>query len=502
MARSPRVAALVALFLMSFPPIAQELVGLDLGASAQNTTPVNALLPNGVGWQNWPHPVELNLHFPTEADGTPKTQNVCPLDPATQTLANPGDKLCQLPMNTTIDPDTSVPATSVPRAPVNVPNNTPPTNPPAAQTLFARLAPTVGLAQPMTVESLGADMYITFTGQLLACGGGGNPIGLLVIVHALPSGDAQGEGSTIATGYRGDQCPAGRDLLPTGQPPYHLSLTSSDFTFTSPNPRLDAGQLLRADVVVTTQGEQSAAGSWSLQFDSRNAPSHLTVNSPDAVQYAVWTTDARDERKYTTTFPIPVDPATRFSTEGWFALKDSWGAYDVPPVEDSTCEVAGCSRSGPNDALWAMKILAPNGHPVVLSDPAIAPDGHEFRPCDGQTANSDDTVTCVIKHTNTDDNSAVVYRMPTRVGSGTTPGVSNVWNYTRARVTQIAPCPDNPQQPCGGQFTLSITGRMHKSAIESVIRDTVKFNLGGFGLRMGLLSLPNGASEQATHTVV
>jgi uncharacterized membrane protein len=460
-----RAVALALLVIMVLPTLPLEHLGPGT-AEAQGGGPLAGLLPQGITWQDWQATHHLYLHRKM-AGGSETSQ--CPTDPATQQASTPGDRRCQVPMNTT-QPVGSVPRFTVRStvAPSDLSPEQQNVNVPETSRAWARLAPP--LAHAMTINALSARVFIQFAG-LTTCQGLSQATGQITVrieARILPSGDLgeTSDGQTIAF-KEVKSCPV--DDFP-GQVLYPIA---ADLPLDGPV-QLLAEQRLQLNVIVA----RAVAGNWQLVYDSESAASRLSVSSPDAFQFASWMEDA--QRKVTTIFPIPQNPGDRFSSVGFLAFKTAFGGYDNP--------VAQSSPPQPSDGKWRMRILGPNGQVVSLRDPAVNPTPNEFKDCEG---NPTDFSTCLDQAAISTDSppSAKVFRMPAKV---VVPGQSHTWNYTAARINEIA--------PGGGEFTLQVFGRIRDTPFESRLPEGIKFTVGGFGVRLAALRV-GSMVETLSHTV-
>lgn len=464
-----RAVAIAFLALLTLPVVPAELFGITDSAVAQE-----ALIPQGVVFQDWQASHDLYVDRVAASN--------CPLDPATQQAGIPGDRRCQLPMNTTKSVDllsarttrVLVTAGSIPENPggqqVNVPD---------ASRAWARISPEV--KHPMKVNGLAASVSMSVPG-LTTCAGlrPTGAIRVLVEVRALQSGDPGEQGQGLIIGS------ASREICPVDAYPglFQGGFQSSNVIFpvdvevpvTGGVAPLIAEQRLQMNVAV----ERQVGGEWNLEYDSQSAPTRLTVRSPDAFQFAAWMEDR--DRKVTTLFAIPQAAGDRFSASGFLAFKTAFGGYDNPRAKSSPPQPA-------TDAQWTMKVIAPDGSQVSLRDPAFqgrGPNGQEFQDC---VDNWNDFLTCLDQSGVSPDASIRVFRMPSRP---VVPGSSNVWNYTAERINAIA--------PGGGEFKLEITGQVRGVPIANRLPDGVRFTVGGFGVRLNPLRA-GGVEESLTHTL-
>lgn len=476
---SSRAVALAVLATMLLPILPAELLGAPDRAGAQ--AGLGAELPAGISWQDWEASHVLHAGRPLNIPGS---ASACTADPNAPNPPVPGDRKCQLPLNTTARTTGGVPERLV-RATLQL-SEVPPTptgqpvNAPDAKRAWLRLEPAV--AHPLRVSGLSGEAAIAFQPPLQSCriiGGELHEVRVEYVVRALPSGE-QGEvgeaGQVIGQAVR-ELCPA--DDAPSSQVGdsifYHIA---ADIPVTGGTARLLESQKLQLTILV---GRSIPTGStWIMGYNSTTADTTLTLRSPDAIQFAAWMED--QNRRITNVFAVPVAPGDRFSAVGFFAYKTALGGYDNPP--------ANSTPPSSKDAKWTMKVLAPNGEPVSLRDAALNPDPGEFEDCDG---NENDFLTCLEQADSTPDVSVRIFRMPPRPLSAIS---APVWNYTQARINEVS--------PGGGEFKVQITGGVRGNRIETRLAEGIKFTVGGFGVRLAAVRVVTPArtlDEVLSHQV-
>jgi uncharacterized membrane protein len=487
MGKGSRIAALFALSLMVVPAVPLDLFAGRAQAQGDEEV-LSGVLPNGVPWQDW----EVNHVLYARKPASDPT--LCPSVGAVPTTQ--GDRECPLFLNTTRPAQgttydfvtkTSLDSGSVPPNPANQPL-------PNTNVVFVLLNP--ALAHPIHVTSLSAIVYADFATEPTTCAVdvGTGRVGYHFIVRKLPSSDPFGSGQLIGDAHYDDRdephhgpaaCPAGTDVGVPSLPPYRFSGT----VFMDQPADLQVNDLLRLEVFFDRSLPAGANADYTFAYNGEQALSQLLVASDTAYQYAVWTEDGVHNRVASTIFPIPVDPATRFSVAGFFAFKDAWGGYDnVDPRGNPPSTL---------DSKWSMTFLAPDGNKVTMRDHTVRNASGEFQDCEG---NPNDQTVCVTDSGGTSHNappSAKVFRLPTRPD---TPGNGDVWNYTRARLAEVAPCPSDRTLPCGGEFRLQVSGGLHGNAFPAE-RFAHAFTIGGFGVRLQPLVVGT-VSETAIHQMV
>ncbi|HEV8358858.1 MAG TPA: hypothetical protein VGR28_00230, partial [Candidatus Thermoplasmatota archaeon] len=485
-----RVLALTIVAVMMVPALPLDKLGPLGTANAQAPLDVlQGVLPPEVGWQDWQATHDLFAHTsgsPCVSGGDPNAPN--------PVAGVPGDRSCHLDQNTT-KPTKQVESV-VSRNAVStdaIPPGTAPADVPDANRVWIRVEPE--LAHAMKINGLQANVFAAFNPPVTSCNGLTPQLGHVTMsfeVRLLQPGETgeSTDGQTIGY-YAKDFCPVDEhpdaNLLPSEQGigggtiwPFEADVPVTGNLATVP-------QNGKLQFIIAVARPDVAAGTWHFDYNSTNAPTHLSVRSPDAFQFAAWTEDA--QRHVTNIFPVPLfNEADRVSAVGFFAFKTAFGGYDDPQANSSTPQTT--------DAKWQFRVRAPNGQLVSLQDHGNFSDStansqtvHEFKNCDGQYT---DYTPCGEQARTSGDTppSARVFRTPDRP---VVPGSSPVWNYTRGIIQSIT-------GGNGGEFRLEVTGSVRGNTFETRLPEGFKFTVGGFGVRLDGLRIGD-TREEFTHVV-